>query len=79
MTDYDGYFGDIRRGQRQRTDKLRTVIILDDLKRSRLEVSAWDDGAIGKNGGNTLDDDPGVWEDMNRSAVGFLEISRLDM
>lgn len=79
MTDYDGYFGDIRRGQRQRPDKLRTVIILNELKRSRLEVSAWDDSAIRKNGGNTLDGDPGVWEDMNRSAVGFLEISRLDV
>ena len=79
MSDYDGYFGDIRRGQRQRPDKLRTVIILDELKRSGLKVSAWDDSAIGKNGGNTLDGDPGVWETVNRPAVGFLEITRLDM
>lgn len=79
MTDYDGHFGDIRRGQRQRPDKLRTVIILDELKRSRLEVSAWDDSAIRKNGRNTLDGDPGVWENVNRSAVGFLEIGGLDM
>ena len=79
MTDYDGHFGDIRRGQRQRPDKLRTVIILDELKRSRLEVPAWDDGAIGKNGRNTLDGDPGVWENVNRSAVGLFEIGGLDM
>ena len=79
MTDYDGHFGDVRRRQRQRPDKLRNVMILDELKRSRLEVSAWDDSAIGKNSGNTLDGDPGVWENMNRPSVGFLEIGGLDM
>lgn len=50
MIDYDGHFGDIRNRKFKRPDKLRTVIILDEVKRSTLEVSAWDDGAIGKNG-----------------------------
>ena len=52
---------------------------MDELKRFRLEVSAWEDGAIGKNSGNTLDGDPSVWENMNRPAVGFLEIGGLGM
>jgi hypothetical protein len=77
LTDYDGHLGDIRNRKFKRPDKLRTVVILDDLIRSRLEISAWDDGAIGENGGNALDGDPGVWENMNRSAVGLFEISGL--